>query len=124
MIGFTRQEHTVSGPVINIKMADEVTSLNEVVVVGYGTQRRRDITGSVASVKGDLFKSQPITNPTEALQGRVAGVDIVKSSGAPDARPSIIIRGLSSLNQPPPLYIVDGVRSPMATTSTYRISNR
>jgi TonB-linked SusC/RagA family outer membrane protein len=111
MIGFTRQEHTVSGPVINIKMADEVTSLNEVVVVGYGTQRRRDITGSVASVKGDLFKSQPITNPTEALQGRVAGVDIVKSSGAPDARPSIIIRGLSSLNQPPPLYIVDGVRS-------------
>jgi TonB-linked SusC/RagA family outer membrane protein len=113
MLGYLKQEFEVSDQLlINVKMQDEVRSLNEVVVIGYGTQRRRDITGSVASVKGDVFKNQPITNPTEALQGRVAGVDIVKSSGAPDARPAIIIRGLSSLNQPPPLYIVDGVRSP------------
>ncbi|MET0637659.1 MAG: SusC/RagA family TonB-linked outer membrane protein [Chitinophagaceae bacterium] len=86
------------------------TSLDAVVVVGYGTQRRRDVTGSIASIKGESFKNQPITNATEALQGRIAGVNVVKSSGAPDATPSIIIRGLASLNQPNPLYIVDGIR--------------
>ncbi len=113
MIGFTKQEVTVGGNhVINVTLQDEQKQLNEVVVVGYGTQRRRDITGSVASVKGDVFKNQPITNPTEALQGRVAGVDIVKNSGAPDATPTIIIRGAASLSQPNPLYIVDGVRVP------------
>lgn len=112
MIGYISQEiHVGNQSTISIKLLDEVRALNEVVVVGYGTQRRRDLTGSVASVKGDVFKNQPITNPTEALQGRVAGVDIIKSSGAPDARPAIIIRGLSSLNQPAPLYIVDGVRA-------------
>ncbi|WP_184547998.1 SusC/RagA family TonB-linked outer membrane protein [Mucilaginibacter sp. FT3.2] len=113
MVGFTRQQVTVGSQTnINVTLKDEEKQLNEVVVVGYGTQRRRDITGSVASVKGDQFKNQPITNPTEALQGRVAGVDIVKNSGAPDATPIIIIRGVASLSQPSPLYIVDGVRVP------------
>ena len=87
-------------------------NLNEVVVVGYGSQKRKDVTGSVASVKGDLIKNQPVTNVTEALQGRAAGVEIVKNSGAPDATPTIIIRGLASLHQPSPLYIVDGIRVP------------
>jgi TonB-linked SusC/RagA family outer membrane protein len=113
MIGYTRQEESVgSRTVINVQLTAEQQSLNEVVVVGYGTQKRRDLTGSVGSVKGEVFKDQPITNPTDALQGRIAGVNIVKSSGAPDAAPSIIIRGVSSLNQPAPLYIVDGVRVP------------
>ena len=88
------------------------TNLDEVVVVGYGTQRRRDLTGAISSVKGDDFKNQPVTNVTEALQGRAAGVEVIKNSGAPDATPTIIIRGVSSLHQPAPLYIVDGVRVP------------
>ncbi|NCD68740.1 SusC/RagA family TonB-linked outer membrane protein [Mucilaginibacter agri] len=113
MIGYSRIEETVGErKVINVQMNAEQQSLNEVVVVGYGTQRRKDLTGSVGSVKGEAFKDQPITNPTEALQGRIAGVNVVKNSGAPDATPSIIIRGVSSLNQPNPLYIVDGVRVP------------
>ncbi|MGN8068624.1 SusC/RagA family TonB-linked outer membrane protein [Mucilaginibacter sp. 22184] len=113
MIGYGRQEETVGNRVnISIQLSPDPHSLNEVVVVGYGTQRRKDLTGSVGSVKGEAFKNQPITNPTDALQGRIAGVDIVKSSGAPDATPSIVIRGLASLNQPAPLYIVDGVRVP------------
>ncbi|TDQ06591.1 SusC/RagA family TonB-linked outer membrane protein [Pedobacter metabolipauper] len=111
MVGFTSKEIKAStGSTINVQLKEEDQLLNEVVVVGYGTQRRRDLTGSVASVKGDEFKNQPITNATEALQGRIAGVNIVKSSGAPDATPSITIRGLSSLYQPDPLYIVDGIR--------------
>lgn len=113
VLGYVRQEIPVSSrTVINVQLSADQQSLNEVVVVGYGTQKRRDLTGSVGSVKGDVFKNQPITNPTEALQGRIAGVDVVKSSGAPDATPTIIIRGLASLNQPNPLYIVDGVRVP------------
>jgi TonB-linked SusC/RagA family outer membrane protein len=113
MVGFTRQEELVgTRTVINLQLTAEQQSLNEVVVVGYGTQRRRDLTGSVGSVKGEAFKDQPITNPTAALQGRIAGVNVVSSSGAPDATPTIIIRGVSSLNQPNPLYIVDGVRVP------------
>ena len=99
-IGYGRQEETVGNRInISVQLSPDPHSLNEVVVVGYGTQRRKDLTGSVGSVKGEAFKNQPITNPTDALQGRIAGVDIVKSSGAPDATPSIVIRGLASLNQ-------------------------
>lgn len=113
MVGyFNREIKAGAAETALVKLEEDNKQLTEVVVVGYGTQKRKDITGSVASVKGDVFKNQPITNPTEALQGRIAGVDIVKNSGAPDATPSIIIRGLSSLNQPAPLYIIDGVRVP------------
>ena len=113
MVGYTKKEvHASVSNTINVQLTDDNTQLNEVVVVGYGTQKRKDVTGSIASIKGDAFKNQPITNPTEALQGRVAGIDVVKNSGAPDATPNIIIRGLTSLSQPAPLYIIDGVRSP------------
>lgn len=112
-VSYIRQEIPVNGKkLISVQLVPDQQSLDEVVVVGYGTQKRRDLTGSVGSVRGDDFKNQPITNPTEALQGRIAGVDVVKNSGAPDATPSIVIRGLASLNQPVPLYIVDGVRVP------------
>ena len=70
MIGFTRQEIPVNNQsVINIILVEAPQSLNEVVVVGYGTQKRKDVTGSISSVRGDVFKDQPITNPIEALQG-------------------------------------------------------
>jgi len=111
MLGYTRQEIPVNGrEVINVELAESQSILNEVVVVGYGTQRRKDLTGSISSVKGDVFKDQPITNPIEALQGRVAGVNVIENSAAPDAVPQIIIRGVASFYQPNPLYIIDGVR--------------
>lgn len=111
MVGFTKQEVTVNNQqVINVTLKEEDQLLNEVVVVGYGTQKRKDVTGSIASVKGDVFKDQPIDNPIAALQGRIAGVNVIESSGQPGAAPSIVIRGLASFNQPTPLYIVDGVR--------------
>ncbi|MDQ6764358.1 MAG: SusC/RagA family TonB-linked outer membrane protein, partial [Bacteroidota bacterium] len=95
---------------VNVSLQPLVTSLNAVVVIGYGTQKRKDVTGAVSSVKGEAIKNLPVTNVTEALQGRAAGVEVIKNSGMPDATPTIIIRGLSSLHQPTPLYIVDGVR--------------
>ncbi|MBO9202172.1 MULTISPECIES: SusC/RagA family TonB-linked outer membrane protein [Niastella] len=87
------------------------SNLESIVVVGYGTQKRTDVTGAVGSVKGETIKNMPVTNVTDAIQGRVAGVEVIKSSGSPDAGSTIIIRGLSSLHQPTPLYIVDGVRT-------------
>jgi TonB-linked SusC/RagA family outer membrane protein len=112
-IGFETQDVPVKGiSNLTVQLKTANSELDAVVVVGYGTQKRKDVTGSVASVRGDLVKNQPVTNVTEALQGRAAGVEIVKSSGQPDATPTIIIRGLSSLHQPSPLYIIDGVRVP------------
>ena len=112
-VGYEPQElGAKAGASLHIGLVPVGASLNEVVVVGYGTQKRRDLTGSVASVRGAAIKDLPVTSVTEALQGRAAGVEIIKNSGSPDATPTIIIRGLSSLHQPNPLYIVDGVRLP------------
>jgi TonB-linked SusC/RagA family outer membrane protein len=111
-VGFTAQEVRVEGATstLSITMTDNPQALNEVVVVGYGTQKRADLTGSVASVSGADIKQLPVTNVQEALQGRMAGVEVVKSSGEPGAPASIVIRGVSSLNNAAPLYIIDGVR--------------
>lgn len=95
---------------INIILQPLKTHLNDVVVVGYGTQRRKDLTGAISSVNGKDLKDLPATNAVSALQGRAAGVEVINNSGEPGAEPTIIIRGLSSLHQPNPLYIVDGVR--------------
>ena len=110
-VGFSKVEVNVGMQKnIVVRLQENARDLDEVIVVGYGTQKRIDLTGSVGSVKGTEFTNQPITNAASALQGRVAGVNVVQNSGAPDATPSITIRGLSSLNQPNPLYVVDGVR--------------
>ncbi|WP_196956697.1 SusC/RagA family TonB-linked outer membrane protein [Hymenobacter guriensis] len=110
-VGFTAQELPLNGrAAVDVTLVEDVKALSEVVVVGYTTQKRTDVTGSVASISGTEIKSLPVTNVQEALQGRMAGVEVVKSSGAPDATASILIRGVSSLNNAPPLYIIDGVR--------------
>jgi TonB-linked SusC/RagA family outer membrane protein len=113
-VGFETQSVALSGRTeFHIALAASRSSLDEVVVVGYGTQKRKDVTGSVASVRGSVIKDQPVTSVTAALQGRAAGVEVINNSGQPGAStPEIIIRGLSSLHQPAPLYIVDGVRVP------------
>ncbi|HEY2581545.1 MAG TPA: TonB-dependent receptor [Mucilaginibacter sp.] len=111
ILGFVKQEIPVNNRTsIDVQLIAETQRLNEVVVVGYGTQKRKDVTGSIASVKGDVFKDQPITNPIEGLEGRVAGVNVITTSAQPDAVPQVIIRGVASFFQPNPLYIVDGVR--------------
>ena len=78
---------------IKIVLEEENIALNEVVAVGYGTQKKRDITGSVASVKADALVAAPVANVTEALTGRMAGVQVTQTEGSPDAEMSIRVRG-------------------------------
>jgi len=111
-IGFADQEVAIgSQSAINVSLLPGTKgALDEVIVVGYGTQRKKDVTGAIGSVKGEAIKNMPVTNVAEALQGRVAGVEVIKATGEPGAPTQITIRGVSSLNQPQPLYIVDGIR--------------
>jgi TonB-linked SusC/RagA family outer membrane protein len=109
-VGYTTQQVVVTDQTtINIKLAAEAKQLAQVVVVGYGTQRRRDVTGAVASVSGEDLARQPVQTPTQALQGKVAGVQII-SSGQPNSQPQVRVRGTGSvLAGAEPLYVVDGV---------------
>ncbi|GAB3335953.1 TonB-dependent receptor [Larkinella ripae] len=110
MIGMLPQEVTVgSQTTINVELKDDARSLAEVVVVGYGTQRKLDVTGSVAQIKGEEIIKQPSMNAVSGLQGKVAGVQI-SNSGKPGEAPQIRIRGVgTAYGSPNPLYVVDGV---------------
>jgi len=107
------QKHIVvgdqAGEDIIIVVPASASTLNEVVVVGYGTQTKRDVTGSVVKVKGEDLKNLPVSNPATAIQGKAAGVDIVRSDGSPGSIPSIRIRGTGTVNNADPLVIIDGV---------------
>jgi len=116
-IGFQTQEVTIGNRnVIDIQMAGDVQQLNEVVVVGYGTQIKQDLTGNIASVKGDDLKNIPVPNFTQALQGRAAGVFVESNSGRVGEGIKVRIRGSGSLTASnEPLYVIDGIP---ITTST------
>ena len=108
-IGYTSEIVKVNGrSVIDISLASDVKGLTEVIVTGYSTQRKKDITGAVSVVKTDALKSIPTGNTTIALQGLAAGVNVV-GSGAPGGRTDIFIRGVTSFGYTKPLIIVDGV---------------
>ena len=108
-IGFTSLEIPVDGKtVIDARLSSSNQSLSEVVVVGYGTQRKADVTGSITSVKGEDIERLTVTNPVAALQGKVPGLTIL-NSGVPGASPTVRIRGIASTNNASPLYVVDGI---------------
>lgn len=109
-IGMKTQTVNVSGKsTVNITMEDEATSLNDVVVIGYGSVRKKDLTGSVATVGSDVLEAVPVTNVAEALTGKMAGVQITTTEGSPDAELTVRVRGGGSITQSnDPLYIVDG----------------
>ncbi|RZL14132.1 MAG: SusC/RagA family TonB-linked outer membrane protein, partial [Hymenobacter sp.] len=110
-IGFVAQEVTLGGrTTLAIQLVADNKALDEVVVVGYGTQKRSDLTGAVGSVKASELTERPIVNVAQGLQGRVAGVDVSLNSGQPGGAPQIRIRGYSSISAGnDPLYVVDGV---------------
>ena len=110
-IGYTTEEIEINGrTVINLALAPDIQSLSEVVVVGYGTTKRSDLTGSVASVKEQELKQVAVTSLDQGLQGRVAGVQVTQSSAAPGGGVSVRIRGVNSINGTnEPLYVVDGI---------------
>ena len=107
-LGYTTQE--IAGKAgITVKLATAANELSQVVVVGYGTQKKADVTGAIATVKGSDLASQPDNNPVSALQGKVAGVQII-NSGTPGSSPQITLRGVGTLfGSTAPLFVVDGV---------------
>ncbi|RNC66424.1 TonB-dependent receptor [Proteiniphilum sp. X52] len=107
-IGYVSQEHTVTGSTLNITMKEDVQALDEVVVVGYGVQKKSSLTGAVSSVKSEDMEARTITRAEQALQGKTAGVQVLSASAKPGASPSVRIRGVSSNGSSDPLYVVDG----------------
>jgi len=110
-IGYLPKEIAVgNNSFLSIELKEDLQKLDEVVVVGYGVQRKSDLTGAVANVKSETLMERPATSVEQALAGRVAGVNISTNSGRPGGRTSIQIRGYSSINASSnPLYVVDGI---------------
>ncbi|MDF9797884.1 TonB-linked SusC/RagA family outer membrane protein [Catalinimonas alkaloidigena] len=110
-VGYITQEIIVGNQTeINVTLASDVRALDELVVVGYGTQKKRDITGSISSVSGEELNETISSNFVQALQGRTAGVFVNSNSGQPGGGVSVRIRGIGGLNNSEPLYVVDGVQ--------------
>jgi TonB-linked SusC/RagA family outer membrane protein len=108
-VGFLTREVVVTNASINITLSVDTKQLEEFVVIGYGTQKRSDVTGAIASVSSENFNRGVVTNPGELMQGKLAGVSVAANSGEPGASQNIIIRGIGSLRSgTQPLYVVDG----------------
>jgi TonB-linked SusC/RagA family outer membrane protein len=109
-IGFQTQTIAVNGrSTINIQLKEDIEALQEVVVVGYGTIKKSDLTGSITSIKGDELTKAPAADPMQSLQGKVAGLQVLNSSGQPGAQANVRLRGITTLNNNTVLYVVDGV---------------
>ena len=110
-IGFTSKDVKVGNQTkFDIKLTEDMANLEEVVVIGYGTMKRKDLTGSVASVTGEALQKNPVSTIAEALQGQLPGVNVTSQDGRPGASMSIRVRGGGSITQSnDPLYIVDGM---------------
>ncbi len=111
-VGYANKEIIVAGQtVINVSLLLDITSLEEIVVIGYGEQKKSLTTGAISSIKSDELKTVSFSRVDQALQGRTAGVNITPNSGSPGAGTKIRIRGTSSNGNSDPLYIIDGVRT-------------
>ena len=124
-LGYKRQEETVGNrQIINVQLELEIDELEELVVVGYGTMKKRDLTGSVASVKGEALNSFMNLNAPSALQGLVTGVHIQRSSGMPGTTMQVRIRGTNSIKGgSEPLWIIDGFPSDQSTLNVADIES-
>src|SRR5690606_3009327 len=110
-IGMTTREIAYTNQsVINVKLEESFTDLDEVVVIGYGTMQRSDLTGAISSLDAEAIEDQPFYSIDQALQGKVSGITVTQNSGAPGGGVSIRVRGITSLTgSNEPLYVVDGV---------------
>ena len=109
-IGYITQEKKAVAGTMNITMKENQKVLEEVVVVGYGVQKKSSVTGAISQVKTEDIQNRTISNAQQALQGKTAGVQIIQTSAAPGSSPTIRIRGYSSNAASSPLYVVDGIR--------------
>lgn len=109
-IGYTPKEYTVKGAELNVTMQEDNQMLEDVVVVGYGVQKKSDLTGAISQVKAEDLQNRAIPRAEQALQGKTAGVQLVNTSSKPGASPTVRVRGFSSNGSSDPLYVVDGLR--------------
>lgn len=115
-IGFVTQKVKVGGSApLSIRLVEESTSLDDVVVIGYGTMKKKLVTGATTQIKGDDIQKLNTTNPLAAMQGQTPGVNIVSTSGQPGAAMSVTIRGLGTVGNSQPLYLIDGIGGDITT---------
>lgn len=120
-IGFESQEVPVNGrTTINVVMKESSETLDEVVVIGYGTVKKSDLTSSISTVKGEQITQSTTGNAMDALQGKVNGVQVI-SGGGPGTQPKVLIRGITTVNGSDPLYVVDGM--PVGTNINFLNNN-
>lgn len=108
-VGMTPYEAKVTGPVLDVAMNDNTSALEELVVVGYGVQKKKLVTGATSQIKGDAVSKMNTTNALQAMQGQAAGINITQSSGQPGKGMKVSIRGLGTIGNSEPLYLIDGV---------------
>jgi len=109
-VGLTPQEIVVNNrTTIDVVLASATAAIDEVVVVGYGTQKKSVVTGAISSVKASDLENMPTPRVEDALKGRTSGVTVASSSGQPGSDATVSIRGITSINYVSPLYVVDGV---------------
>tara|TARA_R110002020_G_scaffold117986_1_gene269613 strand:+ start:558 stop:1442 length:885 start_codon:yes stop_codon:yes gene_type:complete len=120
-IGYESQEQKVNGrTTIDVTLSEDASELEEVVLIGYGSQRKSDLTGAVGQVDAQQLSERPATSLNQALSGRVAGVQVNTNSGRPGGKANIRIRGFSSINSSNnPLYVVDGVQLPQGNLDQF-----
>ena len=118
-VGFVDREEEVTGGArgLRIMLSEDARMIDEVVVIGYGSMKRSDLTGSVSSIGSETIRKSMSTSLEQAMQGRVSGVQITQNSGAPGGGISVSIRGINSLNGNEPLYVIDGVAVSGQTSS-------
>ena len=117
-IGYSAIEVTVGNrTVIKVALSSDIQTLNEVVVVGYGTQSRKDVSSAIGSIKGTEIKAMAVTGADQAIQGKLAGVSVTSNDGTPGGSTKVTIRGIGSLNNTNPLYVIDGVMSRQGLTN-------
>jgi len=111
MVGYvTFEQEVIPGTAIDIVLEESIVGLDEVVVVGYGTQKRSNVTGAIAKLDAEQLVEIPSATINQAIQGRMAGVNVRTNSGSPGAGSSMIIRGVATNGDAEPLYVVDGIR--------------
>ena len=123
-VGYSKQEVAIDGrTTVNAILVEDAQALSEVVVVGYGTQRKADLTGAVGSISSSDIVSKPITSPDQALAGTISGVNITNRSGDPGAPISVLIRGVGTAGNTDPLWVIDGIPIVQTTNITVNTSS-
>jgi TonB-linked SusC/RagA family outer membrane protein len=114
-VGYVSKEVTVSGDNLDVALKETADNLEELVVVGYGVQKKKLVTGATAQVKGDDIAKLNTTSPLQAMQGQLAGVNIASTSGQPGSDMKVTIRGLGTVGNASPLYLIDGIGGDIST---------